>query len=142
MPVSPTMQSYAAEIYRLQQDFEKVPLSLLTDHMSNSAQAIANMVQKMRKEGYLSYEPYRGVLLTKAGEQIAMPALRRHRLVEVFLVRVMQYDWASAHELSDVFETGHQRGDRGSHRFPDRIPQTLPARRAHSQQGRRHAHPA
>ncbi len=106
MPVSPAMQAYAAEIYRLQQDFDKVPLSLLTDHMSNSAQAIAIMVQKMRKEGYLSYEPYRGVLLTQTGEQIAMPALRRHRLVEVFLVRVMQYDWASAHELSDVFERG------------------------------------
>lgn len=45
MPFSPARQSYAAEFYRLQQDFEKVPLSLLTDHMSNSAQAIANMGQ-------------------------------------------------------------------------------------------------
>jgi DtxR family Mn-dependent transcriptional regulator len=35
-----------------------------------------------------------------------MPALRRHRLTEVFLVKVMNYDWASAHELSDVFERG------------------------------------
>ena len=35
-----------------------------------------------------------------------MPALRRHRLTEVFLVKVMGYDWASAHELSDVLEKG------------------------------------
>ena len=35
-----------------------------------------------------------------------MPALRRHRLTEVFLVKVMNYDWAAAHELSDVFERG------------------------------------
>ena len=35
-----------------------------------------------------------------------MPALRRHRIVEVFLVGVMKYDWATAHELSDVFERG------------------------------------
>lgn len=106
MTGSQTKQSYAAEIYRLQQDYEQVPLSLLAESMNNSAQAIANMVQRMKKEGYLFYEPYRGVSLTPEGERIAMPALRRHRLVEVFLVRVMQYDWAAAHELSDVFERG------------------------------------
>ena len=64
------------------------------------------MVQRMKNAGYLYYEPYRGVTLTQEGERIAMPALRRHRLVEVFLVRQMQYDWAAAHELSDVFERG------------------------------------
>jgi DtxR family Mn-dependent transcriptional regulator len=106
MAVSQIMHFYAAEIYRLQQDYEQVPLSLLTEHMDISAQAIANMVQRMKKAGYLNYEPYRGVTLTPEGETIAMPALRRHRLVEVFLVRVMHYDWAAAHELSDVFERG------------------------------------
>lgn len=106
MAVSQTMHSYAAEIYRLQQDYEQVPLSLLTEHMNNSAQAISNMVQRMKQAGFLLYEPYRGVSLTAEGEKIAMPALRRHRLVEVFLVRVMKYDWASAHDLSDVFEKG------------------------------------
>jgi DtxR family Mn-dependent transcriptional regulator len=106
MPVSPKMRSYAAEIYRLQQDYEQVPLSLLTEHMDLSTQAISTMVQRMRTSGHLNYEPYRGVTLTPEGERIAMPALRRHRLVEVFLVRMMHYDWAAAHELSDVFERG------------------------------------
>lgn len=100
------MQRYAAEIYRLQQDHEQVPLSLLSSHVETSAQAIATMVKRMTKGGYLVHEPYRGVRLTKSGEQIAMPALRRHRLTEVFLVKVMKYDWASAHELSDTFEKG------------------------------------
>ncbi|HLF75340.1 MAG TPA: metal-dependent transcriptional regulator [Anaerolineales bacterium] len=106
MTVSPTMQRYAAEIYRLQQDHEQVPLSMLSTHVESSAQAISTMVKRLHKHGYLVHEPYRGVRLTPAGERIAMPALRRHRLTEVFLVRVMGYDWASAHELSDVFEKG------------------------------------
>jgi DtxR family transcriptional regulator, Mn-dependent transcriptional regulator len=106
MTVSPKMRSYAAEIYRLQQDYEQVPLSLLTEHVNISTQAISTMVQRMKSSGYLNYEPYRGVTLTAEGERIAMPALRRHRLVEVFLVRAMQYDWAAAHELSDMFERG------------------------------------
>jgi DtxR family Mn-dependent transcriptional regulator len=106
MTVSPAMRRYAAEIYRLQQDHEQVSLSLLSSHVEASAQAISTMVKRLNKNGFLVHEPYRGVRLTSSGEQIAMPALRRHRLTEVFLVKVMQYDWASAHELSDVFEHG------------------------------------
>ena len=106
MTVSPAMRRYAAEIYRLQQDHEQVSLSLLGSYMESSAQAISTMVKRLNKNGYLVHEPYRGVRLTPIGEKIAMPALRRHRLTEVFLVKVMNYDWASAHELSDVFERG------------------------------------
>jgi DtxR family Mn-dependent transcriptional regulator len=106
MTVSPAMQRYAAEIYRLQQDNEQVSLSLLSSHVEASAQAISTMVKRLNTSGYLIHEPYRGVRLTKDGERIAMPSLRRHRLTEVFLVKVMNYDWASAHELSDVFEKG------------------------------------
>ena len=100
------MQRYAAEIYRLQEDHEQVSLSLLGSHVESSAQAISIMVKRLNKSGYLVHEPYRGVRLTPAGEKIAMPALRRHRLTEVFLVQIMKYDWAAAHELSDVFERG------------------------------------
>ncbi len=106
MSVSLAMRRYAAEIYRLQQDYEQVSLALLTAQVQASAQAISTMVKRLGKAGYLVHEPYRGVRLTAAGEQIAMPALRRHRLSEVFLVRTMGYDWATAHELSDVFERG------------------------------------
>lgn len=106
MTISAAMQRYAAEIYRLQQDHEQVSLSLLSSHVEASAQAISTMVKRLNKSGFLIHEPYRGVRLTESGEKIAMPSLRRHRLTEVFLVRVMNYDWASAHELSDVFERG------------------------------------
>jgi DtxR family Mn-dependent transcriptional regulator len=106
MTVSSAMQRYAAEIYRLQQDYKLVPLSLLDTHVETSAQAISKMVKRLSENGYLVHKPYHGVHLTSAGEKIAMPALRRHRLAEVFLVKVMGYDWASAHELSDTFEQG------------------------------------
>jgi DtxR family Mn-dependent transcriptional regulator len=106
MSISTAMQRYAAEIYRLQQDNEQVTLSLLSSHVEASAQAISSMIKRLSDGGYLTYEPYRGVRLTAEGEHIAMPALRRHRLTEVFLVKVMGYDWASAHDLSDVFERG------------------------------------
>lgn len=106
MNVSPAMRRYAAEIYRLQQELPQVPVSLLTEHVEASAQATAQMIRRLNNGAFLVHEPYRGVRLTENGVRIAMPALRRHRLTEVFLVRVMGYDWASAHELADVFERG------------------------------------
>jgi DtxR family transcriptional regulator, Mn-dependent transcriptional regulator len=106
MTVSPAMQRYAAEIFRLQEDHEQVSLSLLSSQIESSMQAISTMVKRLNKNGFLVHEPYRGVRLTPEGEKIAMPSLRRHRLTEVFLVKIMKYDWASAHELSDVFELG------------------------------------
>ncbi len=106
MTVSPAMQRYAAEIYRLQQDHKQVSLSLLSSQVDASNQAISTMVKRLNKSGYLVHEPYRGVRLTESGEKIAMPSLRRHRLTEVFLVKVMKYDWATAHDLADTFERG------------------------------------
>lgn len=64
------------------------------------------MIRRLVDGGYLEHEPYRGIRLTLAGERIAMPALRRHRIAEVFLVRIMGYDWGTAHYLTDVFEHG------------------------------------
>ena len=100
------MQRYAAEIYRLQQDSQFVALTELSEHANSSAQATARMVARMKKLNYLDHEKYRGVRLTTKGEKIAMPSLRRHRLVEVFLVKVMKYGWDEAHEISDSFALG------------------------------------
>ncbi len=100
------MQRYAAEVYRLQQDYAQVPLSILAETVETSAQAVSKMIRRLVDGGYLAHEPYRGIRLTPAGERIAMPALRRHRIAEVFLVRIMGYDWASAHSLTDAFERG------------------------------------
>src|SRR5512139_3178065 len=103
---TPAMRRYAAEIYRLQQDLPKVGLSELSEAVNSSLQATSRMVARMKDLGYLEHELYRGVRLTGEGEEIAMPALRRHRLVEVFLVKVMKYGWDEAHELSDQFALG------------------------------------
>ncbi len=100
------MRRYAAEVFRLQQDAPFVGLAELSESANSSQQATARMVGRMKQLNYLEHELYRGVRLTPKGEQIAMPALRRHRLVEVFLVRVMKYGWDEAHELSDIFELG------------------------------------
>ena len=105
-PASPAMQRYAAEVYRLQEQRPYVGLAELAEHLDVSAQAVSRMVQRLKEAGYLVHKPYRGVRLTEAGERISLPAIRRHRLIEVFLVKVMGYDWSETHEVADVFELG------------------------------------
>ncbi len=106
MRVSPAMQRYAAEVYRLQQDYPFATLSMLAEHVDASLQAVSKMIARLEQGSLLTREPYRGVRLTPAGEKAAMPALRRHRLAEVFLVKVMGFGWEEAHDLTDGFELG------------------------------------
>ncbi len=100
------MRRYAAEIYRLQEDREYVGISDLAEQVGASLQAISRMLGRLKQGGYVDHEPYRGVRLTREGEKIAMPAIRRHRLLEVFLVRMMNFGWHEVHDITDRFEQG------------------------------------
>lgn len=100
------MRRYAAEIYRLQQDHPYATLSMVAEHVDASLQAVSRMVGRMELAGLIERAPYKGMRLTAAGERAAMPALRRHRLTEVFLVKIMDFGWEEAHKLTDQFERG------------------------------------
>lgn len=62
------------------------------------------MVKAMADAGLARYTPRAGVRLTRAGEQLALHVLRRHRLLELFLVEVLGIDWAAAHNEAEELE--------------------------------------
>ena len=62
------------------------------------------MVKALAESGLAEYEPYSGVRLTAAGEKLAGLVLRRHRLVELFLVQVMGMSWAEVHDDAEQLE--------------------------------------
>jgi len=65
---------------------------------------VTSMLKTLANSGLVSYEPYSGVSLTTAGNQLAIHVLRRHRLVELFLVRVMGLDWSEVHDEAELLE--------------------------------------
>lgn len=104
MSATDSMQEYLAEAYRLayyQPDDPYISTSALAEAMHVSAPAVTRMVQRLRDGGYLQHEPYRGIRLTAHGEREALANIRRHRLVEVFLVNVMQFGWHEVHDEAD-----------------------------------------
>ena len=62
------------------------------------------MVKTLAESGLVKYEPYAGVALTRAGQKLAALVLRRHRLVELFLVQVMGLRWDEVHEEAELLE--------------------------------------
>lgn len=103
--LSATMREYLAEIYRLC-DRESSPdgyvsTSALADLLDVSAPAVNRMVIKLRDQGLLLHEPYQGIRLTDAGQREALKQLRRHRIVEAFLTKVMDFGWHQVHEEAD-----------------------------------------
>jgi DtxR family transcriptional regulator, Mn-dependent transcriptional regulator len=105
MSASSAMQEYLAEAYRIAYyqngDTSYVSTSALANVLGVSAPAVTRMVQRLQEAGYLEHEPYRGIKLTKIGEEEALTNIRSHRLVECFLVDVMGFGWHEVHDAAD-----------------------------------------
>jgi DtxR family Mn-dependent transcriptional regulator len=65
---------------------------------------VTSMVKTLADSGLVTYEPYSGVRLTPSGRQLAAHVLRRHRLIELFLVKVMGMDWSEVHPEAEEME--------------------------------------
>ena len=65
---------------------------------------VTAMVKTLEKGGLLTYEPYSGVRLTHGGRQMALDVLRRHRLIELFLVETLGLDWSEVHDEAERLE--------------------------------------
>lgn len=69
-----------------------------------STSSASEMVRKLTADGLLEHERYGGIALTAAGRRLAMTMVRRHRLVETFLVQMLGYSWDEVHDEAEVLE--------------------------------------
>lgn len=101
--LSATMRDYLAEIYRLSDQGEHafVSTSALAELLDVSAPAVNRMVTRLKEMGLLYHEPYQGIHLSEDGQREALKALRKHRIVEAFLVNVMGFGWHEIHAEAD-----------------------------------------
>lgn len=102
MSLSNTKAHYLGEIYRLNGVKDSVSTSELASVLQVTPAAVARMVSRLESDGYVDRELYKGVKLTGSGEREALREIRRHRLAEAFLVRVMGYGWHEAHDMADA----------------------------------------
>ncbi len=83
---SPQIEEYLETIYRKKEKGEKATTKGIATELGVSPPSVTQMFKKLAKAGFLKYESRRGVSLTKEGEKIGKGILRKHRLIESFLV--------------------------------------------------------
>ncbi|MDQ5819269.1 MAG: metal-dependent transcriptional regulator [Actinomycetota bacterium] len=76
----------------------------VAERLSIAPPSVTNMFVRLREMGLVEYERYRGVSLTERGRGEAMRLLRRHRLIETFLVEHLGYSWREVHEEAERLE--------------------------------------
>lgn len=105
---SSTVENYLKAIYQGQSALSAgarlVPMGQVAAALGVTPGTATTMVKALAESGLAEYEPYSGVRLTTAGEKLAVLVLRRHRLVELFLVQVMGMSWAEVHEEAEQLE--------------------------------------
>jgi DtxR family Mn-dependent transcriptional regulator len=105
---SSTVENYLKAIYLGQSALtgaeRLVSMGYVATALSVTPGTATTMVKALSDSGLAEYEPYSGVRLTSAGERLAGLVIRRHRLVEAFLVQVMGMSWAEVHEEAEQLE--------------------------------------
>src|SRR5688572_15130716 len=105
---SSTVENYLKAIFQgqsaLPADVRLVPMGSVASALGVTPGTATTMVKALSDSGLAEYEPYSGVRLTAAGERLAGLVIRRHRLVEAFLVQVMGMSWAEVHEEAEQLE--------------------------------------
>src|SRR5215203_6723951 len=81
-----------------------VPMGQLASALGVVPGTATTMVKTLSESGLVKYEPYAGVRLTGSGERLAALVVRRHRLIELFLVKVMGMSWTEVHEEAEHLE--------------------------------------
>ena len=105
---SSTVENYLKAIHHAQNVLPAgerlVPMGSVATTLGVTPGTATTMIKALAESGLAEYEPYSGVRLTSAGERLAGLVLRRHRLVELFLVQVMGMSWAEVHDDAEQLE--------------------------------------
>jgi len=122
VPTSVAIDDYLKTIYH-HTEWQSDPItpSQLAAELGLAPSTVTEMVQKLAAQGLVSHRPYGPVSLTDAGVLRAAAIIRRHRLIETWLVREFGYAWDEVHDEAEVLE----------HAISDRLLEGISARLGH-----------
>jgi DtxR family transcriptional regulator, Mn-dependent transcriptional regulator len=103
--LSTVAQDYLKVIWTAQEwSREKVSTKLLAERIGVSASTASESIRKLADQGLVDHEKYGAVTLTDAGRRAALAMVRRHRLMETFLVQELGYSWDEVHDEAEILE--------------------------------------
>ena len=109
---SEAVEKYLKTIYEIQQHGGRVKTTTLARSLNVTAGSVTDMIKRLStlRPKLVSHELHRGVALTPRGKKVALSVIRRHRLLETFLNRVLGFSWDEVHDEAQNLE--HHISDR------------------------------
>lgn len=101
---SPSVEDYVRAIYGLSERGEPVTNATLAQRLGLSPSSVSGMINKLAQLGLVTHVRYGSIELTTEGKRLAYDVLRRHRLIELFLVEELGYTWDEVHNEADTLE--------------------------------------
>lgn len=101
---SSTVENYLKAILRLQQQSGTTTVGEIARELAVTPGTVTTMMRQLSDQGMVDYAPRKGLCLRLEGRVAALKVVRRHRLIELFLVQVMQLDWSEVHEEAEILE--------------------------------------
>ena len=98
------IQDYVKEIYKLQADGGRASTSAIAERLGVAQPSVTAMLKKLAALGLVEHEPYRGAVLTDAGERVALEVIRHHRLLEQYLAETLGVSIDAVHDEADRLE--------------------------------------
>lgn len=103
--VSATVEDYAKAIYALEsRSDEPVSTTALAHRLDLTSGSVSAMLKRLAGLGLVAHRPYHGIRLTAEGRRVALKVIRRHRLLELFLVEVLDLSWDRVHAEAEILE--------------------------------------
>ena len=114
-----TEENYIKTIYSLSLEPGEVSVSELAGKLGVKLPTVTSMIKKLSSKKLVSYAPYKGIKITDKGRKEALSIIRKHRLAELFLVKILKLGWEEVHEIAEQLEHVD------SERFYNRIDELL-----------------
>lgn len=99
-----TVENYLKAIYQICQGEQVASTGAVAQALDVSAGTVTSMLKTLSATGLATYTPYEGVRLTPAGQALALRVVRRHRLIELFLVKTLHLTWDEVHAEAEHME--------------------------------------
>jgi DtxR family Mn-dependent transcriptional regulator len=103
-PLTRSVEDYLKAIYRLTPEGRPAATSDIANLLELAPASVSGMVKRLSEHGLLEHVPYRGVQLTEEGRRAALRTIRRHRLIEAYLVAFLGYTWDTVHDEAERLE--------------------------------------
>ena len=103
-PLTRSVEDYLKTIYRLSQKGQPATTNDIAHQLDLSAPSVSGMIKRLSEQGLLEHIPYKGVVLTLEGRHAALRTIRRHRIIEAYLVAFLGYGWETVHEEAESLE--------------------------------------